>query len=128
MTFMIIKKKIQTNFNSNTLRVRRGRSQCRKGWGCSPDGSPWLLLCLDLLDDALHPGHQVPHHGEEAEFLRCVHQLRSPSIRGVQQALPRLQHLALHEVDALRSVASVLGVEAGRHLLKLLHLWWKLLL
>jgi len=85
-------------------------------------GSPWFLLGLYLLDGALHPGHQVSHQGEEAELLRRVLQLRPAAVAGVQQAPPRLHHLALLLLDGVRSAPCVLGVEPGGGLLELLDL------
>ncbi len=85
-------------------------------------GSPGFLLSLYLLDDALHPGHQVSHHGEEAELLSSVHQPLPAAVAGVQQALPGFQHLSLCGLDAVRSAACILGMKPCSRLLELLNL------
>lgn len=73
--------------------------------------SPGFLLSLYLLDDALHPGHQVSHHGEKAELFSGVHKSRPAAIAGIQQALPGFQHLSLCGLDAVRSAPCILGMK-----------------
>lgn len=87
------------------------------GW-CTPG----FLLRLYLLDDALHPGHQVSHHAEEAELLGRVHQLRPPAVRGVQQAFPGFYDLRLHGLDGVLFVPCVLSSKSQGCFLELLHL------
>lgn len=84
--------------------------------------SPGLLLRLYLLDDALHPGHQVSDHREEAELLGRVHQLRPAALAGVQQVLPGSHHLLLRGPDAVGPLSGILGVKPSGRLLELLHL------
>lgn len=84
--------------------------------------SPGFLLSLYLLDDALHPGHQVSHHGEKAELLSCVHQLRPAAVAGVQQALPGFHHVSLCGLDAVRVAPCILGMKPWSRVLELLNL------
>lgn len=84
--------------------------------------SPGFLLSLYLLDDALHPGRQVSHHGEKAELLSCVHQSCPAAVAGVQQALPGFYHFSLCCLDVVRSGPCILSMKPWRRLLELLNL------
>lgn len=83
---------------------------------------PWFLLCLYLLYGALHPGHQVSDHGEEAELVSCLLQAFPAAVTGIQQGFPGLHHLLLLGLDLHSLVPSVLGMQTDRCLLELLHL------
>lgn len=83
---------------------------------------PWFLLCLYLLYGALHPGHQVSDHGEEAELVSCLLQAFPAAVTGIQKSLPGLHHVLLLGLDLCSLVPSILGVQTGRCLLELLHL------
>lgn len=73
--------------------------------------APGFLLSLYLLDDALHPGQQVSHHGEKAELLSGVHQSCPAAVAGVQQTLPGFHHLPLCGLDAVRSTPCILSMK-----------------
>lgn len=86
---------------------------------------PWLFLCLYLLNDAFHPGQQVSHHGEEAEFVRSILQLLPPACASSQQTIPGLHNLFFSCLNSSGLISCILGIQSSCGLLELFHLQGK---
>lgn len=86
---------------------------------------PWLFLCLYLLNDAFHPGQQVSHYGEEAEFFRSILQLLPPACASSQQTIPGFDNLFFSCLNSSGLISCILGIQSSCGLLELFHLQGK---